>query len=204
MQSQIRKVSPNVTIREQDLLKNLQKAKKQFAHQHSHSTSREHRERSKSQTSLVKIHSSVTANRDLNQTQPISTKKDEYRSYRKFTEQPSPKKATALLKTTKSALKTYEKPQSATAKHAISRSNSAQRSVKRENKSNKDINSEVKRTRATAAQEIFKPFEGNEFDSRRFSRIMGQGGKDLSINQSKASMSCDRKSEERKRSANNR
>jgi hypothetical protein len=125
VQSQISKVSPNVTIREQDLLKNLQKAKKQFAQQHSHSTSREHRERSKSQASLVKIHNNITANRDLNQTQPIATKKDEYKSYRKFTEQPSPKKATAHLKTTKSALKTYEKPQSATAKHAISRSNSA-------------------------------------------------------------------------------
>ena len=71
---QIRHVSPNITIREQDLIKNLQKAKKQFGRS-SHSTSRDHRERSKSQPNLKLM---TNQNRDLNQTQPLSTKKDLY------------------------------------------------------------------------------------------------------------------------------
>ena len=65
---------------------------------------------------------------------------------------------------------------------------------------NADLSAEVKRT--TAAQEIFKPFDGAEagFDSRRFSNI-GRAV-NQSVNLSKHSLSVDRKSEDRKRSAN--
>jgi hypothetical protein len=91
-------VSPNVSLKTGDLVKNLAKAKKQFS-KRSHSSSDRARERSKSQPNIKPI-----VNK-LNTTQPINQDPSYVHLRKKTQEQLSPSKAKASIKTTKSALK---------------------------------------------------------------------------------------------------